>query len=370
MNEKLRIAESIKKKIEENYKDDVAIFAYYGSQATGLAGVRSDLDMFFIPKTERGKGLNFQFVIDGIGYDLFPITWERVAKIVALDQPLAAVLTQANVLYAGSDDDLKRFQMSVNAIEAQFKNGPSLQLLNKAWSYFSDTYLLLFNMEHGKQSLLDAHVIASKMLTKVALSLGYVNGVYFKRGMGRAFKETYDFERLPEDYHVLAEAIMTEEDYDVLVEHCKTLLLKTKALINQEYKRYYEKESYMTLFEGYYEEIKSTFNKIIDACENEDAHTAYFRAIDVQSEMSLFMAKVEDGIWYEGTEQYVRYNAYFYDTFELDLIEPAFKRDFTKLKGLVETLDARFESFLEKEGLQLNIYENIESFETDFRNQV
>jgi len=207
------------------------------------------------------------------------------------------------------------------------------------------------------------------LLTKTAICLGYINGIYFKRGIGKSFKETYKFKRLPEDYEKLSEAIMMEGDYDTLIKHCKTLLLKTKAFINQENKRHYEKENYASLFEGYYEEIKSTFNKIIDACNHEDSHTAYFRAIDLQSEISLFMAKVEDGIWYEGTEQYVQYNSYFYNAFKVDLIEPAFKRDFKQLKNLVQILDDRFKAFLEDQGLILEIYDSVDDFEKNIKDR-
>jgi hypothetical protein len=367
MNEKMRIAEIIKKKIEDHYKDDIAIFAYYGSQATGLATEHSDLDMFFIPKTERGKRLSYQFIIDGIGYDLFPISWERIGKIVSLDQPLAAVLTQSKVLYSASEEDSRRYQMAINAIEAQFQEGGSYHLLSKAWSYFSDSYLLLFNLEHGNQTLCDGHVIASKLLQKVILSLGYINGQYYKRGIGKSLTQVYDFDTLPEDFETTVESIMTAREYSDLVEGCKKLLLKTKTLINEEHRKYYEKESYVNLFEGYYEEIKSTFNKIIEACDKEDAHVAYFRSIDVQSEISLFMAKVEDGIWYEGTEEFVRYNTYFNETFQVDLIEHAYKRDFVKLKASVIELNDKFSSFLTGQGLEIQDFESIDAFEHAFK---
>ncbi|XUW95433.1 nucleotidyltransferase domain-containing protein [Wukongibacter sp. M2B1] len=67
MKDIFKITEIIKEKIEKKYSNDIAIFAYYGSYAMGLEEEKSDLDFFFIPKTEKGKELGLQFIIEDIG---------------------------------------------------------------------------------------------------------------------------------------------------------------------------------------------------------------------------------------------------------------------------------------------------------------
>jgi len=51
MEEKQRIIDIIKSKIEKDYKDDVAIFAIYGSYAMETYDEKSDIDFFFILTT-------------------------------------------------------------------------------------------------------------------------------------------------------------------------------------------------------------------------------------------------------------------------------------------------------------------------------
>ncbi len=89
--------------------NDVAIFAYYGSYATDEATENSDIDFFYIPKTEKSNALSIQFIVDGIGIDLFPISWDRIARIVSLDQPLTSVITKSKVLYASSPEEKEKY---------------------------------------------------------------------------------------------------------------------------------------------------------------------------------------------------------------------------------------------------------------------
>jgi len=369
MNDVTRITEMIKAKIESQYKDDIALFVYYGSQAMGMADTYSDLDFFFIPRTEKGKELMIQFVIDGIGYDLFPITWERIGKIAALEQPLAAVITESKVVYAGSDEELERYEKLRALIQLQYDGSHGEQLLNKSKEYFNDAYAHFFNMENGQRSFAGCHVEASKLVGKVVLTVAMLNGQWFKRGMGKELNSVYQYEKLPTGFENLVESILHEEDLDVLIENCRTLLLDVKELMNGEDKVYSVKEPYSTLFEGYYEELKSTLNKVVRACDEKDAHTVYFRALSIQEETSLFMAKAEQGLWHDGTDHYQRYREGYDRLIAIDLISPAIAKDYELMKKRIHDFDLAFKSFLESKDVDLIIYESLEAFEAYYRDR-
>ena len=63
-------------KIETEYKEDIALLI-------GIKGHSTDGDChgecfdFFVPATEHGYNLSQTFIIDGIGHDLYPRSWER-----------------------------------------------------------------------------------------------------------------------------------------------------------------------------------------------------------------------------------------------------------------------------------------------------
>ncbi len=154
---------------------------------------------------------------------------------------------------------------------------------------------------------------------------------------------------------------MAAETCDVVIEDCKSLVLSLKELMNRERLSYATKEPYQTLFEGYYEEIKSTFNKVIRACEQEDETTAYFRALSIQEETSLFIAKAEEGIWYDNVDHYQWYRKGFDEAFDIDLISLAVKKDFIGLKTAIQTLDLMLKKLLIDKGVELAIYDDFDS---------
>ncbi|MDD4797609.1 MAG: hypothetical protein PHO66_07560, partial [Eubacteriales bacterium] len=57
--------------IRAHYADDVSILFIYGSCVNGTANAQSDLDMIFVPKTEKGWQLAKTFLYQGTGNDLW-----------------------------------------------------------------------------------------------------------------------------------------------------------------------------------------------------------------------------------------------------------------------------------------------------------
>ena len=103
-------------KIEKEYKDDVSLLI-------GIKGHSTDGDEhgeifdYFVPATERGNQLAETFIIDGVGHDLYPRSWERLENSVNLnDMPI--VLDNATILYSRSEADTKRFEEYKKRLQA------------------------------------------------------------------------------------------------------------------------------------------------------------------------------------------------------------------------------------------------------------
>ena len=65
-----KVVEWITNKVKTEYADDISLVLLYGSYINGTANSKSDVDCYYIPKTERGYNLGIGFIIDGVGYDL------------------------------------------------------------------------------------------------------------------------------------------------------------------------------------------------------------------------------------------------------------------------------------------------------------
>lgn len=49
-------------------------------------------------------------MIAGVGYDIFPMDWERVRNIANLEEGLLPLVGDVKVLYSSSEEDLGRFR--------------------------------------------------------------------------------------------------------------------------------------------------------------------------------------------------------------------------------------------------------------------
>lgn len=364
MKDIMRITEIIKKKIEENYADDVAIFAYYGSYATGHHDDLSDLDFFFIPKTDRGRELNIQFIIDGIGFDLFPIAWERVGRIAALNQPITAVITKAQVLYSASQEDLERFTALKNGLESLFDEKHLEVMLGKANEYLNDAALNMSNMYMNTSDLTATKMEAEKMLVNLLYSIAFINCKYYTRGMGMAVKEALGFEKLPEQFEELVSGIIMSTTPDHVISKSQSLIDRTRILLGRAKNALADREPYETLFAGYYEELKSGLNKIVRACNEEDHYTAFFRSAFTQDELGQFLGKAEKGLWYSSADNYCEYSSYYDELLGINLLDSV--TDLSTLKNKVEQLDEKLKSFLLSNGVDILEFDNIKAFESHY----
>ena len=107
MKDMNRLTDWVIRKIENEYKDDVALLLAVHGHSTDddQHGVCFD---YFVPATERGCELAETFIIDGVGHDLYPRSWERLEDSVEMnDMPI--VLDGAEILYARSKEDEERF---------------------------------------------------------------------------------------------------------------------------------------------------------------------------------------------------------------------------------------------------------------------
>jgi hypothetical protein len=60
------------------YAGQVSLVLLYGSYVNQTTTSVSDVDCYFIPKNPEGRTLSQTAIIEGIGYDLFPLSWDRV----------------------------------------------------------------------------------------------------------------------------------------------------------------------------------------------------------------------------------------------------------------------------------------------------
>lgn len=105
-----KLINRIKETVINEYTDDISIVALYGSYINGTANPKSNINCYFIPKTERAYQFATDFILCGIGYDIFPVSWERTENIADLQEVLLPLIGDVEILYSSTAEDLSRFQ--------------------------------------------------------------------------------------------------------------------------------------------------------------------------------------------------------------------------------------------------------------------
>lgn len=366
MKGKQEIINSVLKKVETQYKEDIAVLALYGSFAAGTADEYSDVDFFYIPKSDKAYELTYQFIIDGIGYDLFPITWDRILKIAAFDQPLSAVITESKVIYSATEEDLQRYESyRTNMLKLCTEEGAQI-MLNKAHEYFNEIFIYCANMNRGELRLIDLRIEASKVISKLAMVVAYANHTFYKRGLGKNLHDSFLLSRLPKDYQFLVEKMIKANDKESLIGYTLELVDNTRSFLLDRKKDFAQPEPFESLFIGYYEELKSVINKMIRACDQEDQLTAYAVAAYFHEEISQFLTKVEVGIWYNDRHVYKEYSQVFERLFNIDLMDLVAEGNFKALKAAVVKFDLDFLKLLQRQDVDIVNFDSIESFISNY----
>lgn len=363
-----KVLEIVKNKILDEYKDDILLLVVYGTKDTNVdesLGVR----FYFIPKNERGKKLSTQFIIEEVSYDLFPISWERLVANAAMDSPQGYLLLDTEVIYYWDEEALARFVNLKNSLKTVLSGKHDDALINKAYEYFNESYIYLYNMNKYKDNMSSVRLETGKLLNKIANALGFANSMYYKNGNGSILKDSLSLEKLPRNYITLVNNIIFSDCSEDIYLKSLELVENTRKLLSDIKKENKQDELFETIFEGYYEELKKSINKSKIAVDQKDYYKLFELFSFIQEEVSQFIAKVEEGIWYDDRNAYVEYNKYFNDIFEVDLLELTSRKDDEQILKAINKFEKNFISLVRKKHIKVLDFKSAEEFEIYFKNK-
>ncbi|MHB1001828.1 MAG: nucleotidyltransferase domain-containing protein [Armatimonadota bacterium] len=283
---KKQIVDVLVREVREHYRDDIAIAACYGSAVTGTANPRSDIDFYFIPVNDRGYRMCIQFIIDDIGYDFWPLLWERTESIASLDQPLASIIADAQVVYHREEADLQRFMGLKQTIEDAVRPENRDALLAKADEILMRTKAQFFDACTCPDDYSKVSAVCSGILEQLVTVTAYANLTYPQKGAANIRNETRRWNRLPVDFVESYERIAMSGDAREIIETTENLIRGTESLLHPA-EPVEGPEMTNDSVGGFYEELKSTYNKLISACDARDHIRAYFAANAIARETSV-----------------------------------------------------------------------------------
>ena len=289
INEK--IVEWIVNKVKTEYADDISLVLIYGSYVNGTANSKSDVDCYYIPKTERGYQLGMGFMIDGVGYDIFPISWERVERIANLEESLSPLVGDVVIIYCNSASDEEQFRAMQDKLKKNLQNDEYVRKIAIKRCEEASKQCARLKQENN---VVEIRKIAGAIIMTLADAVAVYQHDYYHFGLKKQFENLKNnFSNVPrtivEGYENVVKATTAEDvkrhTMQLHDDVCKYLDIScTMEEIKEEEKVIVSKMDAACLA-GLYEEISSTFNKIYVCCENGNYILAFLSAVCLQRDL-------------------------------------------------------------------------------------
>lgn len=219
------------RKIKTEYKDDVALLI---GQTGGCKIPTDEQNMifdFFVPATERGFQMANTFMIEEMGYDLFPIGWDRLEKIAHIEEPrMVFAFAKGEVIYARTEEDRERFE----AIKAQMYErlqdkvlmyGKALEQLETAQEIYQT---MLFEEKFGK-----LRKAAGGVCCFLMSAIASLNGTYLENGYMNLTKDLSSMALQPKDFQKLFQQMLAAKTPDDVRRQVYEMIKETRTFIVQ-----------------------------------------------------------------------------------------------------------------------------------------
>ncbi|MBS4201783.1 nucleotidyltransferase domain-containing protein [Bacillus sp. FJAT-49732] len=274
------LLESIMDVIKAKYSNDVSILFIYGSVVNGTANENSDLDMIFVPKTERGWNLASTFILNGTGNDLWCVNWERLESFANFDDMRVSILANSHLVYYASEEDRERYEKLKRQI-AEIQNGPlTPKLIEKA-----NQHLITAKRYYAELCLSNNLSAAGEILFEISDTLCLLNHTFLHFGGKQMLKELSTLNRLPEGFIETFQKVVAVKDDEQTQKACFDLINCVDAFFKTIKNEIILPVS-MSHFTGLYEELSSHWNKIRYSCEKGDVLSVFLAASNLQAELN------------------------------------------------------------------------------------
>ena len=283
-----RLADWAVKKIESEYRSDVCLLLEHKTLKLEK-DMEADTFSFYIPATNRANGLARTFIISGIGYDLFPMTWERIERMADVKEYNTTCLADATILWARTDEDRQRFTSLQARLKANLQNPQYMQERAEKWF---DIVKEIFQDTLFEDKLSKVRENAGYICDLLSIAVAFVNQSYFSHGQTNQLSILANMGKTPQDFTKLYEAIIKESSPDEQKRLCKIIINNTKTFLDEQEKIYVNSAAPdFSELASWYQELCYTWRRVYYWCDQGDPINAYIWCCNLQNEVDEWGAK-------------------------------------------------------------------------------
>lgn len=220
------VTEWVLNTVKEKYADDIALVV---SHNTLRINDEQQTMSYFVPITDRGRSFAQTFILEGEGFDIWGIEWERLEQFAELNEYNITCLADGEVLYARTPQDRERFE-KLKERQAKKLADPVLQRAH-ALEAFAQAKQIYFETLFAKGS--DAKMGASYVIDYLAQAICFSNGGFFKKAQTEQLDELARLGEIPERFSELYNAIISQKDEKKQKEQCFKLIRIVESYLSR-----------------------------------------------------------------------------------------------------------------------------------------
>lgn len=327
-------------KIKTEYKDDVALLIGHNTYRLEEDKAKASFSFFF-PVTEKALGLSKTFIIDGAGFDLFPMSWERIERMAALDEDNASCVGDAVILYARTEEDKKRFEEIQERLKEHLRN-PRF-MVSKALEKL-DIAMGLYQGMAFEDELYKLRKAAGHILLYLSHAVAYSNGRYFSTSHQSHLADLKAMKTIPKDFIPLYEAVVAASSGAELKKLCYDMIYNTRQFLKEKsgQNKKPPAPSWLGGLADWYQELSYAWKEIYHWCDLNEPAKAFLRSSFLQSELDIVAEE--------------------YGLADMDLLGAFNAKDLKSYKKRAEALEKQIVDAIKKHGETVESYNTVEEF--------
>lgn len=264
--------------VQETYPDDIALVVSHSTLSLEEGG---KFVSYFVPITDKGRGFAQTFILNGIGFDIWGIEWERLERFAALEEYNITCLADGEILYSRTKEDADRFY-ALQKKQRENLSDPVKMRANalEAYGQAKAIYLEMLFAKGG-----DIKLGAGYVLDYLAQAIAYTNLRYFQHSQTRQLEELASMAQVPEGFAERYSRVIRERDGESQKKLCYELIWMVKEFLDRPEERQRQERNFQDLAD-WYGELSYTWLRIRYYCGKQDADRAYMWGIYLQEELN------------------------------------------------------------------------------------
>ena len=269
--------------VKNEYPEDIALVV---SHTTLRIDDQVKTVGYFVPTTERGYHFGRTFILEGVGFDIWGIDWQRLEKFAELEEYNITCLADGEILYARTQEDAERFRRLKKRQEENLSNPEkmrqcALSSYEKAKNIFTE---MMF------ATISDAKMCAGYVLDYLAQAIAFSNHEYFRKSQTNQIEELAAMKKVPKRFLELYSNVIDEYDVEMQRKLCHEAVCVVREFLEKESTVDKDNINYNTDFQmlaDWYAELSYTWLRIRYYSGKNDPVKTYMWGILLQQELNI-----------------------------------------------------------------------------------